>query len=197
MENHPDTLLTPKLAEALDYAITLHRYQARKGSGIPYVSHLLSVCALVLEHGGTETEAIAALLHDAAEDQGGYETLEEIKSRFGEAVADIVLACSDSITEPKPPWRERKEAYISHVRNADSSVALVSAADKLHNARAILADYRVLGDDLWQRFNAGPEDIQWYYSSLARAFGETQAPDALVADLKNTVETLYFERNKQ
>ena len=139
-------VLSRRYAEAFAYASALHARQVRKGTNVPYLSHLMSVSALVLEDGGDEDEAIAGLLHDAVEDQGGRPTLEEIERRFGEKVARIVLACSDSETEPKPPWRERKERYVAHIRHAEADVRRVSSADKLHNARSILADYRVIGD---------------------------------------------------
>jgi len=190
----PDVILTPRLAEALNYAIELHRTQARKGTSIPYVSHLLAVCGLVLEHGGSETQAIAALLHDAVEDQGGEATHAEIKQRFGNDVADIVLACSDTAEQPKPPWRERKERYIQELRKAPQAVLLVSAADKLHNARATLTDYRAQGETLWERFNAGPDEIIWYYTSLASVFTEAGAPGLLVDELRRTIETLKTQR---
>ncbi len=135
---------------AFAYASRLHARQKRKGTKIPYVAHLLAVTAIVLEYGGGEDEAIAALLHDAVEDQGGPATRTEILGRFGKRVVAIVDGCTDTDTEPKPPWRQRKEAYVAHVGDASPSVRLVSAADKLHNARSILADYRLLGEALWE-----------------------------------------------
>jgi GTP pyrophosphokinase len=138
-------LLSPDFTQALVFANELHHAHWRKKPSIPYVSHLLAVASIVLEYGGDEDEAIAALLHDAVEDRGGRPTLERIKRRFGSAVADIVQACSDAEVKPKPPWRERKERYIEHVTAASASVRLVSAADKLHNARSILKDYREIG----------------------------------------------------
>jgi GTP pyrophosphokinase len=176
-------------AEAFAYAEALHARQVRKGTNVPYLSHLMSVSALVLEDGGDEDEAIAGLLHDAVEDQGGRPTLEEIRRRFGENVARIVLACSDSETEPKPPWRERKERYLAHLRHADASVRRVSSADKLHNARSILADYRVIGDALWGRFTAGKDDTLWYYRSLVEAFRSAGA-GRLVEELSLVVAEL-------
>src|SRR5947199_8691848 len=134
-------VLTTRFEEALIYATRLHASQSRKGSTTPYIAHLLAVTALVLENGGNEDEAIAALLHDAIEDQGGASTREEIRRHFGDAVVAIVDGCTDTEVMPKPPWRGRKEAYIAHIRHASPSVRLVSAADKLHNARTILADY--------------------------------------------------------
>ena len=148
--------LTWRFDTALQFASVLHPEQSRKGGHIPYIAHLMSVCALVLEAGGNEDQAIAALLHDAVEDRGGRSTLETIRQMFGDRVANAVESCSDSMaTNPdkKLPWRERKVKYLEHLRTASGDALLVSAADKLHNARAILSDYRKLGDDLWLRFN--------------------------------------------
>lgn len=163
-------MLSARFEEALVFATQLHATQTRKGTSIPYIAHLLAVASIVLEHGANEDEAIAALLHDAIEDQGGAATREEIRRRFGDTAVTIVDGCTDAEVIPKPPWRARKEAYIAHVREASPSVRLVSAADKLHNARAILADYRQLGDSLWQRFNGGKEGTLWYYRSIVNAF---------------------------
>jgi (p)ppGpp synthase/HD superfamily hydrolase len=174
--------LTVRFEEALVYATRLHAGQLRKGSGVPYVAHLLGVASLALEHGADEDEAVAALLHDAVEDQGGAPRLEEIRARFGERVARIVAGCTDADVIPKPPWRERKERYIAHLAEADASVRLVSAADKLHNARAILSDYRTHGETLWQRFKGGRDGTLWYYRSVVeafRAFGSTPLTDEL------------------
>jgi (p)ppGpp synthase/HD superfamily hydrolase len=166
-------LLTERFDEAFHYAHRLHRTQTRKGTTIPYISHLMTVAALVVEHGGNEDQAIGALLHDAAEDQGGVKTLEDIRRRFGDAVAEIVSDCTDAWTEPKPDWRARKEAYLANLSAKPKQSLLVSLADKTHNAEAILFDYRVLGDPLWQRFNGGAEGTRWYYSALARVFSQT------------------------
>src|SRR5919202_957739 len=149
--------LTRRFEEALTFAARLHSAQVRKGTTVPYVSHLLAVAAVALEHGADEDEAIAALLHDAVEDQGGAATREEIRRRFGDRVAEIVDGCTDAETTPKPPWRERKERYVSHIASAPPSVRLVSAADKLHNARSILADLRTCGEGVWDRFRGGKE----------------------------------------
>ena len=159
-----------RFEEALLYAARLHRDQTRKGTGTPYVTHLLAVAAIVGENGGTEDETVAALLHDAPEDRGGKERLEEIRARFGDEMAEIVDGCTDTYEDPKPEWRPRKEAYIAHVAEASPSVRLVSAADKLHNARSILADLRVLGDELWGRFTGGKEGTLWYYRALVEAY---------------------------
>lgn len=181
--------LTTRFDDALVYARQLHAGQIRKGTTIPYVAHLLGVTAIVLEHGGTEDEAIAALLHDAIEDQGGDTTRAEIRHRFGDAVVAIVDGCTDAETIPKPPWRERKETYVAHIAEASPLVRLVSAADKLYNARAILADYRSLGDALWDRFNGGREGTLWYYRALVDAF-RAVATSPLVEELDRTVSEL-------
>ncbi len=144
--------MTSRFEHALVFAAQLHREQRRKGSSIPYVSHLLAVAALVIEHGGDEDEAIAALLHDAIEDQGGAQTREKILCRFGERVTGIVEGCTDSETIPRPPWENRKRVYIERLNEASASVRLVCAADKLHNVRSILSDYHNLDEEIWQRF---------------------------------------------
>ena len=177
-------MLTERFDAALAFAARRHADQRRKGTDIPYVSHLLGVASIVLENGGNEDEAIAALLHDSVEDQKA--SLAEIRQRFGDGVAAIVAGCSDTDVSPKPPWRERKEAYIAHLASATPSVLLVSAADKLHNARAILADYRDLGDDLWGRFNAGKVETLWYYRALVKALRAAPAT-RMVDELDRTV----------
>jgi (p)ppGpp synthase/HD superfamily hydrolase len=181
--------LTSRFEDALAYTTRLHRTQMRKGSGVPYMSHLLGVTSLVLTYGADEDEAIAALLHDAVEDQGGPETREAIRQRFGGRVAEIVDGCTDSDETPKPPWRERKEAYIAHLREAAASVRLVSAADKLHNARAIARDYRIVGEDVWRRFRGGREGTLWYYAALVDVLSEAGG-GAIVEELRRTVEEL-------
>jgi (p)ppGpp synthase/HD superfamily hydrolase len=161
-------ILTKRFDEALAYAVHLHRDQLRKGKPTPYAGHLLGVCALVIEdEGASEDEAIAALLHDAIEDQGNKTSLEEIQARFGERVAEIVAGCTDSWTEPKPPWHERKRTYVAAIRHKPPHVRRVSAADKLYNARAILDDYRRVGEALWSRFTGGRDGTLWYYRALA------------------------------
>jgi (p)ppGpp synthase/HD superfamily hydrolase len=161
-----------RFEEALLFAAQLHREQRRKGSNTPYVGHLLAVAALVIENGGGEDQVIAALLHDAIEDQGGDATRREIQRRFGDAVAAIVEGCTDADTIPKPPWRERKEAYIRHLRSQPEAVRLVSAADKLHNARSIVRDYRIVGEKVWEMFRGGREGTLWYYRALVTVLGE-------------------------
>ena len=165
-------LLTERFTDAVRFAWRVHQGQLRKGTATPYLSHPLAVASLVLEDGGDEDEAIAGLLHDAIEDGGGRPVLEQIRSEFGDKVASIVWACSDTDQIPKPPWEERKRAYIEHVREAPAEVRRVSSADKLHNARAILKDYREIGDELWTRFTATREQTLWYYRELVKAFQE-------------------------
>jgi (p)ppGpp synthase/HD superfamily hydrolase len=148
-------MLSDRFTQALILATELHATQVRKGTTIPYISHLMGVSSLVLEHGGDEDEAISALLHDAVEDRGGAATLERIRGQFGDRVAAIVEGCTDTQQTPKPPWKERKEAYLKHLHHASTSVCLVSAADKLHNARAILTDLHTYGNALWARFSGG------------------------------------------
>jgi GTP pyrophosphokinase len=181
--------LSARFEEALIFAARLHAGQVRKGTSVPYISHLLGVASLVLEQDGDEDEAIAALLHDAAEDQGGKATLDEIRRRFGDRVAEIVEGCTDAFTTPKPPWRERKEAYLAHLPQASAAVRLVSAADKLHNARTILADYRQLGEALWDRFNGGKEGTLWYYRALVETF-QASGSFSLVEELDRVVAEL-------
>ena len=178
--------LTSRFEDALSFAARLHSGQLRKGTAIPYVSHLLAVASVALEHGADEDEAIAALLHDAIEDQGGAPTREEIRRRFGDRVTEIVDGCTDAETVPKPPWRERKERYIAHVAEASPSVRLVSASDKLHNARSILSDLRACGDEVWSRFKGGREGTLWYYRSLVEAF-RAHGTTPLVEELARTV----------
>jgi len=184
------TPLSRRFEEALVYANQLHATQTRKGSGAPYVSHLLAVTSLVIEAGGDEDTAIAALLHDGPEDQGGHETLAVIRQRFGKRVADLVAACSDTFENPKPPWKQRKCDYLAHLPHATADTLLVSCADKLHNARAILRDYRDCGDQLWQRFNGGKEGTLWYYRELVEQYGRASVPPVLLSELKLVVREI-------
>ena len=182
--------LTPAFVDALQYAMEKHGRQTRKGSDIPYLGHLLSVAGLVIDADGTETQAIAALLHDAAEDQGGEATLAEIRDKFGTGVAAIVDECSDTFQTPKPPWRERKENYIRHLPGASDEAILVSLADKLHNARALLRDFRDVGDKLWERFNEqNPQQHLWYYRSLLKVY-TGRGHDGMVTELRDAVDAL-------
>jgi (p)ppGpp synthase/HD superfamily hydrolase len=189
-------LLGRRFGDALAYAHAAHRRQLRKGVGAPYIAHLLGVASLVIEAASedgalTEDLAIAALLHDVAEDQGGRERLEDVARRFGPGVARVVEACSDSL-EPdpaeRPPWRQRKDAYLAHLEEADATVLRVSLADKLHNARSILLDYRTHGERLWSRFGTDTE-VSWYYGALAELF-QRRLPGPQADELARTVATL-------
>lgn len=197
----PDPTAPPRLTrtfvEAVAYAADTHATQTRKAGDIPYLGHLLSVAALVIEDGGTEKQAIAALLHDAAEDQGGEATLAEIAGKFGADVASIVEECSDTLQTPKPPWRGRKESYIRHLRGASDDAVLVALADKLDNARAILRDFRALGDEVWQRFSVqDPQQHLWYYRSLLGVFGQ-RTDSWMVGELRDVIDALAHEIGRE
>jgi len=179
-----------RLGEALAFAAHIHRDQLRKGTDVPYISHLLGVCSLVLEAGGSPEEAIAALLHDAIEDQ--ELSRDDLRERFGPVVEKIVWGCTDTDEQPKPPWRERKQAYLDELPEESTSVLLVSLADKVHNARSLLFDGRSVGAALWSRFNAGREAQIWYYESLAAIYRE-RMPGALADELTMLVESLKAE----
>ncbi len=185
--------LTQRFRDALVFATECHEGQCRKGSPgrkgspVPYVSHPLQVAGIVLEHGGDEDEAIAALLHDVLEDSDV--TKAEIVRRFGSHVADIVEACSDTTEKPKPPWRARKDRHLAHLAEADASAALVSAADKLHNARSIVSDFRLDGDAIWDRFRGGKPGTLWYYERIVDVV-RGRVPDALFQELERSVGTL-------
>src|SRR5262245_54661027 len=193
---HPATILTDRFDRALLYATHVHGGQVRKGTSTPYVAHLLAVAATVLEYGGDEDLAIAALLHDSAEDQGGEARLEDVRNRFGDRVAWIVQACSDSLAntakgEPKADWLERKKAYLARLRKADDDILRVSLADKVHNARAILRDLRKadVGEEVWTRFTPPKEQTLQYYRSLADIFCE-RLPGPLSSELREIVQVL-------
>lgn len=182
-------LLSDRFESALVYATQLHANQVRKGSGIPYISHLLSVVALVLEDGGNEAQAIAALLHDAIEDQGGDKTRQEIKAKFGEEVSSIVEGCTETDVTPKPPWRDRKLASIAKLSQTTPEIRRLMLADKLHNARSILADLHRYGDDVWQRFKGKKEGTLWYFESIVKAVPDDEN-SFLAAELARVVEEL-------
>lgn len=176
------------LSDAAALAFQIHADQLRKGTDIPYLSHLLGVASLVLEHGGNEEDGCAALLHDAIEDGGAqWETV--IAQKFGASVAAIVRGCTDADIQPKPPWRARKQAYLDHLRDADDRVLLVSASDKLHNARAIVSDLLTHGPAVFDRFNAGRDGTLWYYESLASVF-LARLPGPLSRDLDEAVRRM-------
>lgn len=182
-------MLTDRFGAALVMAEKLHRDQRRKKTNIPYVSHLLAVTGLVLEHGGDETAAIAALLHDAIEDQGGDAARQQIRAAFGDAVVAIVDGCTDAEVIPKPPWRQRKESYLAKLEREPKEVALVACADKLHNARTTLDDLRAKGSATWATFNAGRADQLWYYNACVQKL-RGRAPDRLVDELARTVAAM-------
>lgn len=178
--------LTSRFTLAFEFAAELHKNQNRKSTQIPYIAHLMSVTALVLEAGGDEDQAIAALLHDSVEDQGGYKTLNEIRDKFGERVAFIVEGCTDAFTQPKPPWKERKVSYLKHLFEAPPEVRLVSLADKLHNARSILRDLREDGEDTFNKFNGGKSGTIWYYRQIVKIFQQTD-DNTMVTELSEVV----------
>ena len=190
----PRFRLTEHFDRAVQYANRIHANQTRKGTDVPYMTHLLGVASLVLENGAqSEEEVIGSLLHDAAEDQGGRPRLEDIREQFGEQVAHIVDACTDSYESPKPPWRPRKEAYVAHVRQrvergGDEPALRVSLADKLHNTRAIIADVRESGDALFERFSGKKDGTIWYYTALVDAF--RGFPNRMVGELEREVTEL-------
>jgi (p)ppGpp synthase/HD superfamily hydrolase len=184
-------LYSSRLIDALGVAARLHAMQRRKGSEIPYLGHLLGTCSIALDYGADEDEAIAALLHDAIEDVQPTEDARDAVAAFGGRVLHIVEGCTDSDQHPKPPWRARKQAYVDHLAETDASVLLVSSADKLHNARSVVADLRQYGQSTWDRFNGGRDGSLWYYRALVRAFRANRAHDvALVDELDRTVSEM-------
>jgi (p)ppGpp synthase/HD superfamily hydrolase len=188
---------TPRFLDALNYAVRLHGTDVRKGASIPYVSHLLGVCALVLSDGGTEDEAIAALLHDALEDHPEETSREIIAERFGEKVFAIVEACTDTPADyaggEKPPWKQRKTEYLRHLEKATSEQLRVALADKLDNVRCLLADYRQIDAKVWKRFNAGKEDQLWFFRRLIEVFHTAGAKGFLIVEFKRAVSELERE----
>jgi (p)ppGpp synthase/HD superfamily hydrolase len=189
--------LGPRFLRAFLFAAEKHAGQTRKASTIPYIAHLMGVASLVLEAGGDEDLAIAALLHDVVEDCGGTPMLKDARRRFGKRVAKVVEGCTD----PKPPWLERKQTYLQHLKDADADTLLVSAADKLNNVRSILSDYRQVGEFVWERFNGGREGTLWYYRSLRDEFLRhapnrlTRELDLAVKELESLAESAARERN--
>lgn len=188
--------LTDRFERALAYTLHVHGGQRRKGTTVPYAAHLMAVAATVLEYGGDEDLAIAALLHDSAEDQGGEQRLRDVRDRFGDRVAKVVEACSDSLAntakgETKAPWRDRKERYIAHLAEADTDVLWVSLADKVHNARSILRDLRKpeIGSGIWGRFSQPRENTLWYYRELSNAFRK-HLPGQLADELSEITSAL-------
>lgn len=179
-----------RFEDALVYAARVHGAQTRKGTSVPYITHLLAVAAIVGEHGGSEDQVIAALLHDAPEDQGGETRLAEIRERFGSAVADIVHACSDTFETPKPPWRARKVAYLHHLLAAPAAALLVSAADKLHNAGTLVVDLRGRGESIFDRFSGKKDGTLWYYRAITEAL-EKRGKTPVTEELRRVVTELH------
>ena len=187
--------LGPRLQRAFRYAAEKHAGQTRKQTAVPYLSHLMAVASLVLEAGGDEEMAIAALLHDVVEDCGGMPRLREVRKLFGRRVANIVEGCTDSYTEPKPEWLQRKKDYLSELRHADADTRLVSAADKLHNVRTILTDYRRDGEEIWSRFSGKKDGTLWYYRALSDEY--QRSPNRLTQELEIAVAELEREVAKK
>ncbi len=181
--------LGPRLQRAFRYAAEQHEGQTRKQTAVPYLSHLMAVASLVLEAGGDEDMAIAALLHDVVEDCGGTPRLREIREKFGPRVAKIVEGCTDSYVMPKPEWRERKKDYLREVKHADAETRLVSASDKLHNVRTVLADYRLQGEKIWKRFTGKREGTLWYYRALSDEY-QRRNPNRITSELEIAVAQL-------
>ncbi len=181
--------LGPRFLKAFSFAAEKHSGQTRKASTIPYIAHLMGVASLALEAGGDEDIAIAALLHDVVEDCGGAPMLKEVRRRFGKHVAEMVDGCTDADTEPKPPWRERKEKYIRRLKTENNDTRLVSAADKLNNIRSIISDYRAIGESVWSRFNGGREGTLWYYRTLKDEFLRKK-PNRITRELDLAVKKL-------
>ena len=196
MDLQPAVRLSIQYYRAFEYANTWHRDQARKSTTLPYILHPMGVASLVLEAGGDEEQAIAALLHDVPEDCGGEERLTEILEMFGPRVEAMVRGCSDSLVaekEDKAPWRERKQAHIDHVATADMDTLIVTAADKVHNGRAIATDLQTIGNEVWNRFNASREDIIWYYSTFYSELDKRGVTPALLNPLRTAIEIMKIE----
>lgn len=193
MEKKPVVTLSDRYLHALNYANACHSEQVRKSTVLPYILHPMGVSSLVLEAGGDEDMAIAALLHDVPEDCGGEPRLIEIKNYYGDRVEKIVRGCSDSLVadrEDKAPWLERKQAHIDHMKEADMDTLVVTAADKLHNGRAIATDLQCTGNEVWDRFNAGREDIIAYYTKFLAALEERKVTPVLLKPLSNAIEIM-------
>jgi len=192
--------LGSRLQRAFRYAANKHEGQTRKQTAVPYLSHLMAVTALVLEAGGDEDMAIAALLHDVVEDCGGMPRLREIQRMFGKRVAKIVEGCTDSFVNPRLEWKIRKGDYLKRLTHKDDETRLVSACDKLHNVRTVISDYRKDGESIWKRFNGGREGTLWYYRALSDEFQRRKANRTtrelaiVVADLERTVGTAGVRR---
>jgi (p)ppGpp synthase/HD superfamily hydrolase len=188
-------VLSSSFIVALEYAAIVHNGQPKKKTSIPYISHLLAVCALVLENGGKEKVAIAALLHDTLEDHPKKVSRKELRRIFGDKVGAIVEGCTDTPAnyrggKKKSSWRERKTKYIKRLRHESPAVCLVALADKLHNVRAILADYKEIGDKLWPRFNAGKKKQLWFFGELVKVFQKKRVPTRMLREFEQVVAEL-------
>ncbi|MBW4490229.1 MAG: HD domain-containing protein [Trichocoleus desertorum ATA4-8-CV12] len=192
MTSFEQTILTSRFEAALVYAVQLHAQQRRKVTGTPYVAHLLSVAALVLEDGGTEDEAIAALLHDAVEDQGGATTRAEISRRFGAAVVEIVDGCTEPDLQSGQGWQEHKLQYLEQIRQADPAVRRVALADKLHNARSLLVNFRLEGDGIWSQFQGGKAGVLWLAERQVELFRQVSY-SGMVTELEQVVQALAWQ----
>ncbi len=182
-----------RVCEALTLAALLHAEDPRKDTSIPYVSHLVAVAALVMEDGGDENDVIAALLHDAVEDQGGTATAEVIRKQFGDQVADVVIECSDAAPEEgqeKPPWHERKRRHLAGIVNMSEPALRVTAADKLHNVQSTLFDVRRNGASVWDRFKTGREGFVWYHREILAVLLQRTPGSRSVQRLSQVLEEL-------
>jgi (p)ppGpp synthase/HD superfamily hydrolase len=186
--SEPRACYSPRIDDALGFVAHAFRARVRKGTGIPYLTHLLAVMVIVAEHGGDEEQMLAALLHDYLEDIEGASAA-EVEQRFGARVARLVEALSDSVEHPKPPWQERKQSYLDKLAGEPADLKLISAADKLHNARSLLRDHENVGEALWSRFTASREQTLWYYESVCVALG-TGWQHPLLDELERTVAQL-------
>jgi len=180
-----------RVVEAFSLMYELHRKQARKGSRVPYITHLIGAASIVGAYGGDENQFIAALLHDAVEDQGGIETLDRIRTRFGDDVADLVNACSDAYGEPKPRWKDRKKRFLESLKNADARVKLIVAADKLYNVREVTSQLRARGPRVWRIFKAGRDSSLWLQAATVKALGHNGWRHPVYDELAEAVEKLH------
>ena len=190
-------MMSHRFIEAVEFANELHGNQVRKGTNAPYISHLLIVAGLVLQHGGDEDEAIAALLHDTVEDCGGKPVMEKIRERFGDKIAGLVDGVTETDVRPKPPWKERKNYYIAKIKNANPSVRLISCADKIHNLRSILFDYRTVGEKVWDKFKADKSETLWFYRSLVDAFRESGDSRPVFVEMERILNELETTVSKK
>ena len=195
MTERPDPLPSPvpgdRFTDAFAYAVHLHARQARKSTSISYMTHLMAVCSLVLEDGGDENQAIAALLHDGPEDQGGLPILDEIQQRFGDDVRSLVDGLTDTLEDPKPKWLRRKREYLERLKDEPVSVLRVSLADKLHNLRSVATDLAIPGESVWKRFNAGRDAQAWYNCELLAVFEKRLPSSRNIPEFQRLVAEVF------